>query len=186
MTRFAACSVALLLAAGFGCAADTGPGNYRPTATIKDIMDSFVDPSADVIWESVAEIVTESGTEMRRPHTDDEWKSVRRAAVRIVEATNLLQMTGRSVAHPGEKSENPGIELGPEEVNALIQADRPAFITHANELQTVAREAVAAIDARNGDALFTVGERLDRACENCHLVYWYPPGKAPKGGGSVR
>lgn len=186
MTRLAACSAALLLLAAVGCAADTGHANYRPTATIKDIMDSLVDPSADVIWESVAEIVTETGTEMRRPRTDDEWKSVRRAAVRIAEATNLLQMTGRSVARPGEKSENPGIELGPEAVNALIQADRPAFMTHADELQAVARDAVAAIDSRNGDALFAVGERLDRACENCHLVYWYPPGKAPKGGGSVR
>ena len=186
MKPLAACGVVLMVLGCSGCSTDTGLGEYRTTATIKDIMDSLVDPSADVIWESVAEIVTETGTEVRRPRTDDEWKSVRRAAVRIVEATNLLQMTGRSVARPGEKSENPGIELGPEEVNALIQADRPTFITHANELQAVAREAVSAIDSRNGDALFTVGERLDRACETCHLLYWYPPGKAPKGGGSVR
>lgn len=34
---------------------------YRLTGTIKDIMDSIVDPSADVIWESVAEILTAAG-----------------------------------------------------------------------------------------------------------------------------
>jgi hypothetical protein len=165
--------------------AETSPG-FRPTSSIKDIMDSLVDPSADVIWESVAEIVTADGTELRRPHTDDEWKTVRRAAIRIIEATNLLQMPDRQVARRGERSEHPGIELAPEQIGALIAGDRPRFVTLAHGLHDVGREALAAIDARDGDALFTAGERLDRACENCHLVYWYPPGKAPVGGGSVR
>ena len=168
------------------CTQSDGSSDFRPTATIKDIMDSLVDPSADEIWESVAEIVTAAGTEERRPQTDDEWKAVRRAAVRIVESTNLLQMPGRLVARPGEKSENPGIELAPEQVNELIQADRRRFVTLAHDLHAAGVDALTAIDDRDGAALFTAGEGLDRACENCHLVYWYPPGKAPKGGGSVR
>ena len=32
-----------------------------PTATIKDIMDSVVDPSAEFLFESVAEIADEQG-----------------------------------------------------------------------------------------------------------------------------
>ena len=68
---------------------------FRTTATIKDIMDSMVDPSADFLWESVATIVTRKGTEERRPRTDDDWKMVRRAAITLVEATNLLIMDGR-------------------------------------------------------------------------------------------
>ena len=79
-------------------------------------MDSTVDPSADVIWESVAIVVTAAGTEEMAPHTDEEWKIVRRAAIRVIEATNLLQMPGRLVAHPGDKSENPNIELAPEDI----------------------------------------------------------------------
>ena len=46
--------------------APAGPP-FRTTASIKDIMDSLVDPSADVLWESVATIVSAKGTEERRP-----------------------------------------------------------------------------------------------------------------------
>src|SRR5580765_3069152 len=96
--------------------AETAAAEFRTTATIKDIMDSVVDPSADYLWESVATIVTRKGTEERRPRTDDDWKQARRRAIAMIEATNLLIMDGRLVAKPGEKSENPGIELGPEEI----------------------------------------------------------------------
>ena len=76
-------------------------------------MDSMVDPNADYIWESVATIVTAAGTEERQPRTDEDWITLRRRAIPLIEATNLLQMPGRHVAKPGEKSENPGIELEP-------------------------------------------------------------------------
>src|SRR5262245_43505669 len=97
-------------------------------ASIKDIMDSMVDPSADYLWESVATIVSAAGTEERRPKTDEDWSNVRRAALRVIEGANLLVMDGRHVAKPGEKSENPGIELEPEQMEKLINDDRPAFI----------------------------------------------------------
>src|SRR5580693_1119823 len=67
------------------------PSSFQPEATIKDIMDSMVDPSADVLWESVATIVSAAGIEERQPRTDDEWKTVHRNAVILVEATNLLR-----------------------------------------------------------------------------------------------
>ena len=38
------------------------PLKFRTTATIKDLMDSVVDPSSDYLWESVATIVTKKGT----------------------------------------------------------------------------------------------------------------------------
>ncbi len=101
---------------------------FRKTATIKDIMDSMVDPSADFLWESVATIVTRKGTEERRPRTDDEWKAVRRAAITLIEATNLLIMDGRAVAKPGEKSENPGIELSPEAIRRVMDDDPDTLI----------------------------------------------------------
>jgi hypothetical protein len=88
-------------------------------------MDSVVDPNADFIWESVATIVSAAGIEERAPRTDDEWKEVRRRAVTLLEASNLLLVPDRHVAKPGEKSENPGIELSPEEVEAVIKLDRP-------------------------------------------------------------
>src|SRR3954471_13542281 len=86
--------------------------DFRLTGTIKDIMDGVVDPSADYLWDSVSTIVTRKGVEERRPRTDEDWKNVRRRAIELIEAPNLLIMDGRKVAKPGEKSENPGIELG--------------------------------------------------------------------------
>ena len=147
---------------------------YRLTATIKDIMDSMVDPSADILWESVATIVSAKGTEERAPKTDDDWTNVRRRAITLIEATNLLQMPGRKVAKPGEKSENPQIELEPQEIERILNADRAAWTKLALALHDAAAEALKAIDAKNTQGLLDSGEKIDTACENCHLKYWYP------------
>jgi len=155
--------------------AETAAAGFRTTATIKDIMDSVVDPSADYLWDSVATIVSRKGTEERRPRTDMEWKEVRRRAIALVEATNLLIMDGRKVAKPGEKSENPGIELGPEEIQGLIDEDRASLIKFAHGLHDAGMKALAAIDKKDPDALSDSGEAIDEACEQCHLKYWYPP-----------
>ena len=70
-------------------AAPKAADEYRPTATIKDIMDAMVDPGADALWDSVAVTVSAKGTEEKAPHTDEEWKDVRNSAIRLVEGTNL-------------------------------------------------------------------------------------------------
>ena len=54
---------------------------YRPTSTIKDIMDSMVDPSADYMWDSVATIISDKGIEERQPRTPKEWAEIRRKAI---------------------------------------------------------------------------------------------------------
>jgi hypothetical protein len=159
----------------------------RITATIKDIMDSMVDPSADYLWESVATIVTKKGIEEKRPRTDDDWKMERRAAITLIEATNLITMPGRQVAKPGEKSENPGIELSPEAIRRVMDDDPITLVTLAHGLHDAGMKALAAIDAKNVDALSDAGETIDTACENCHLKYWYPPdAEKIEGAGSVR
>ena len=110
---------------------------FRPTATIRDIMLTMIDPSADVIWESVATIVSYDGVEDRRPRTDEEWERVRDDAIELVEATNLLLMEGRAVAAPGIRSENPGLELEPEEIQVLIEEDRATWNRMVGDLYTV-------------------------------------------------
>jgi hypothetical protein len=149
--------------------------DLRITGTIKDIMDGIVDPSADYLWDSVATIVTRKGIEERRPRTDEDWKNVRRRAIALIEAPNLLMMEGRKVAHPGEKSENPGIELGPEEIQEILDGDRATFVQRAHALQDAGLQALAAIDKKDVDGLSNAGETIDEACEQCHLKYWYPP-----------
>jgi hypothetical protein len=144
------------------------------TATIKDIMDSIVDPSAEFLFEAVATIADENGIREIAPETDEEWAEVRRRAVALLEAPNLMVMEGRRVAQAGEKAENPQIELAPEEIQKLVDANRPQFITLARGLQEAAMSAVSAADAKDKDALFHAAEIIDIACENCHIEYWYP------------
>ena len=100
-------------------APDPSQAEYRTTATIKDIMDSMVDPGADYIWESVQTIVSAKGTENKMPKTDEEWKEVRRHTIMLLEATNLLQMPGRRVAKAGEKADDPKVELSPEQIEEV-------------------------------------------------------------------
>jgi hypothetical protein len=154
-------------------ASDPQP-EYSPTATIKDIMDAIVDPSADVVWESVQTIVTPAGVDERQPRTDEEWAAVRRGAIRVVEGTNLLMMPGRHVARPHEKSETPGVELEPEEIEANINKDRAQWNKLAKGLYDTGMEALKAIEAKDVNALIDIGGRIDMACENCHMTYWYP------------
>jgi hypothetical protein len=155
------------------------PPQFRLTGSIQDIMNSIIDPAADEIWESVATIVSEKGTEERRPRTDEEWAKVRHAAIRVLEGTNLLMMEGRQVAREGFKSENPGIELEPHEMEKLINQDRATFIKLAQGLHDRTMPALKAIDAKNADGLLDAGEGIDQACEACHQKYWYPNSPPP-------
>ena len=153
--------------------------NLKPTTTIKDIMDSIVDPSADVLWAAVETDIGPKGIEQHEPRTDEEWATVRKSAVQLLEATNLLLIEGRTVAKPGEKSATPGIELEPEQIEALINGDRPTFVKNALGLRQEAQGAFNAIEARNAQALSDAGAGIDTACENCHKIYWYPKDKRP-------
>jgi hypothetical protein len=170
--------VAILIVSGCSRPKETQPA-FKTTATVKDIMLSIVDPQADVIFNSVATIVSAAGTEERQPRTDEEWAAVRRGAVALIEATNLLLVPGRQVARSGEKSENPRIELHPETIQRLIAEDPATWARLAGALHDAAVPALKAVDARNTQGLFDAGDSIEQACEHCHQQYWYPPGHAP-------
>ena len=166
----------LLMGAACTKAPPAEPDLDKP-ATIKDIMDSMVDPSGEFLFESVQEISDEHGVSEKAPQTEEEWNEVRRRAVTLIEAPNLLVMPGRKVARPNEKPERQEIELPPDRIQQLIDADRVGFVNHAKDLQNAATMALKAIDARDKIGLFDALMFLDKACENCHLQYWYPPNK---------
>jgi plastocyanin len=181
MTPSRALVVGVCLLAASGCTRreERPPeAQFRPTATVKDIMTSIIDPESDVLWNAVATIVTLSGTEERAPSTDEEWATLRRSAVQLVEATNLLRVPGRLVARPGEKSENPRIELQPETIQKLIAEDPATWTRLIDRLHDAAAPALKAIDAKDAKGLFDAGEHMEHACEACHQQYWYPPAHA--------
>jgi hypothetical protein len=152
---------------------------YRPTTTIRDLMDGIVDPAADTIWNSVATTITTKGKEEKAPHTDEEWGTVRHSAIQLLEASNLLQIPGRHVAMPGQRNEQ-GIELQPEQIEMLINQDRQAWIRLAHGLHDAATLALQAADAKDPAKVLESGEQIDNACEHCHQTYWYPhPAQSP-------
>ncbi|OFW30152.1 MAG: hypothetical protein A3H97_24330 [Acidobacteria bacterium RIFCSPLOWO2_02_FULL_65_29] len=175
-------SASAVLFFAIGCSPPAPPpeAGYRPTATVRDIMDAVVDPSADYLWDSVEVIVTAQGREERAPKTDEEWNEVRRRAIALAEASNLLLVPGRRIAGPGAKAEDPAIELGPDQIEAMLSQDRTSWTLLAHGLHDAAMEALKAIEAKDKDALLYSGESLDKACETCHLKYWYPPGPPKK------
>lgn len=179
-------ALALLAAIGLGGCRDDAPKAaaepaFRPTASIQEIMQSIVDPSADALWESVSSTVTAKGVEDKQPRTDEDWTSVRHLAIQLAEAANLLAVEGRPVAHPGKQLEDAHVAgiLKPEEIGALIGKDRPRFVAHARHLQQAAEEALTAIDARSVERFTIAGGAIDQACEACHRVFWYPNDKRP-------
>lgn len=142
-------------------------------------MVAMVDPAADALWESVSSETTANGIEEKQPRTEKEWQAVRRHAIALQEAGNLLMMEGREVTHAGKSTEDAHVEgvSTPVQVKQAITNGRLAFNASARELQDAAGEAVAAIDAKNAARLLEAGARLDQACERCHSVYWYPNAK---------
>jgi hypothetical protein len=159
------------------CAQKSSQAPQQPEyrlSTVKDVMDSVVDPASDFIWDAVETTVSAKGVEEKAPHTDEEWKQVRRHAIMLLEATNLLQMPGRHVAKPGEKADDPKVELSPEQIEDMINKDRASWNKYAQGLHDATMEAFKAIEAKDAEALLNAGDGIDNACEKCHMHYWYP------------
>jgi len=158
-------------------AADQPP--YTTTATVKDIMLHIIDPAGDMVWDSVATVIDKGGIHETMPKSDEEWFKVRSGLIMMIEGSNLLMMPGRKVARPGEKSDTPGVELEPSEMDELIAKDRKAWYDRAKALHDTAQSVLEVVDKRDAQKLFDVGEDIDKACENCHRQYWYPNEQIP-------
>jgi hypothetical protein len=158
--------------------ADSGAPDRQVFLTIKDLMESIIDPSADTLWGAVGTVVDNGGIHEMFPKTEEEWQEPRRAAVRIIEGGNLLIMPSREAAPAGAKSDAPGAELEPPQITVLIKEKRESFDAFARALQGVGVEALGAIDARDTAQLLEIGARMESVCEGCHQTFWYPPDTA--------
>ena len=197
-SRATALIIVALAAALSGCeeppkpvvtAAPVSHANLHPTAGIQDIMAYMIDPAADFLWASVSTTVNDQGTEEHQPRTDVEWNEVRKHAVILTEAANLVMMDGRHVAREGQQLEDHGTtgNLTAAESEAAIAADRATFESFAQALRDVGKQMLAAADHREPQGIIDAGDTMDQVCEGCHLKFWYPgqkiplfPGQAPE------
>jgi len=154
---------AVVLAVVYGCgdaavpAAAPPPVPFKPVVDTRVLMESMIDPQADVIWQSVKTVVTRSDTKEFRPRTDAEWEQVLRASVSVTEAGNLLMMAPRA-------------------------RDTGNWMKAAQALVDGGSDALRAAQEKNAEKLFDAGAVLYEACNGCHRQYhWPPPPASPKG-----
>ena len=119
---------------------------FQTTANMKDLMLNVLDPAADGIWESVGTIMTAEGTFEKAPSNDDEWAVVRMNAIQLAESGNLLMLPART-------------------------GGSPEWIKEAQALIEQSNRALKAIDAKDKDALFTIGGDIYDVCTNCHKQF---------------
>ena len=129
-----------------GCSSAPSPPPFKPVTDVKELMNSVVDPSADVIWNSVATIQSTGSTEERRPRTEEEWTVVRNSAITVAESGNLLMMVPRA-------------------------KDGDVWMKMAQGLIDAGVEARKAAEAKNPEGVFNAGANIYYACSNCHVRY---------------
>jgi hypothetical protein len=140
-------------------------------------MHSMVDPSGDFLFHSVQMISDDRGTREIAPQTDEQWEDVRQRVRILMNVPDLLSAPGLRAARPRDRSKNPEVEDEPAEVQQLLDANRPDFARRARKLGDAASVTMQAVDAKDKEALLRALDGIDRACEVCHLRYWYPKDK---------
>ena len=136
-------------------------------------MEAEVDASADSIWDAVETTTNRTGEEHKQPHTAEEWQEVRRNAIILIEAANLLTVENRKLSNAPFPAEAAGA-LDSTEIARRIASNRPAFNQYAITLRQTAQTLLTAIDAKDPQALVSAGGALDEVCESCHMTFWYP------------
>jgi cytochrome c556 len=165
----------LLAAALLACAACSQP--TAPRTTIQQYMEGEVNPAGEFLFHSVQEISDEKGKRLKAPSTAAQWKEVRDQLTVLQNAPDVLTAKGVKAAPAGFKAENPGIESEPAWIEQAIAANRSDFDKRAHRLREAADVAVQAVEARDPMALQRALDRVDKACEGCHLHYFYPNDK---------
>jgi len=177
---------ALTLAGCQGGAPDTTSHTTAPTAaasvatpptTIQQFMEQQVNPAAEAAFRSVREVADDKGQRLEQPHDEAAWKAVEAQLEILRDAPTVLTAPGIKVAPPGFKAENPSVESEPGAIQAAIDQNRDDFDKRAYRLQIAASEALLAARARDPKGMVKMLESLDRACESCHLRYFYPGDK---------
>ena len=141
----------------------------------QDVMHSMVDPNGDYVFESLQQVSDDHGVHEKAPATDPEWEDLRRHLAVLREVPTLVP--GRRAARPRDRSRNPQSESEPEEVQKALDADPASLLRRAQRLRNAATWATREVDARDSKGLLGAIDGIDKACENCHLNYWYPNDK---------
>jgi cytochrome c556 len=149
----------------------------EPKTTVQQFMEDKVNPAGELLFHSVEQVSDAKGTRFRAPESPDDWKKVADALAVLQNAPETLTAKGIKAAPPGFKAENPGIESEPAWIQQTIDSHRADFDKRAQRLKAAADKAAQAAQAHDGRALYRSLDGIDKACESCHLHYFYPGDK---------
>ena len=155
-------------------------GDLKPIVSVKELMRDMLDPASDFIFDSVKVEFTKSGTIEHSPKTDEDWEKIRFGAVTLAEGVYLLKIP-RPFAPPGDENNSTGpdaTELSRKQIQAKLEADPVLWNAKIEALRNVGLEVLDIVRKKKVDELWDAGDNLDRACETCHVEYWYPGDKA--------
>ena len=142
----------LLLAASLAFSACTSQAGtesdaeYDLVTDVQGLMLTVLEPAAETYWDAVGAILDTTGAYEFEPETAEEWEQVRHAAYVIAESGNLLMMQGRAL-------------------------DRGAWMAFSRDLVDVGRDAIAAAEAMDPEAVFDAGAEVYFVCSECHASY---------------
>jgi hypothetical protein len=139
---------ALILTIGKLASAQASSESFPATATMKQLMVDLIHPASNDILLFVNRGAT---------NDEKEWASVRRGAVTLSEAGNLLMLRGRA-------------------------RDQGEWMKDAKMLADAGAAAYKAAQAKDTKALAALADQLDASCTNCHKQY--RPNVFPHEGGS--
>ncbi|HET9266946.1 MAG TPA: hypothetical protein VFO31_02230 [Vicinamibacterales bacterium] len=185
MTRLRTAAAALASALAFAActakptpASDASQPSLTPVLSVKELMQHIVDPQADYAFDAVIVDVGPKGVVETTPTTDEDWTRIERGMWVLAESSNLLKMP-RKMAPDGARNTEPGgPELTPAQIEAKVKENPALWSSHADQLQAEALKIVEIVKARDTQKLLDAGSALDRACEACHLDFWYPGDRA--------
>ena len=119
---------------------------YEPVLELHDLMNSVLDPATDVIWGAAGAVITVDGEQDLAPVDDAGWQAVFNAAAVVTETGNLLMLPGRA-------------------------EDNGDWMEYSSALIATGKEAMAAAEAKDAQAVFDVGGKLYLVCVACHQGY---------------
>jgi hypothetical protein len=117
-----------------------------PVATVKQIMDGIVAPSATAVFDSVGTIVDATGIHEKSPSTDTEWAAIGASGAALVESANLLVMGDRAI-------------------------DRQDWSKMAKAMSDAGMLVMKAAGAKDAMGILEAGETLNTSCDSCHQRY---------------
>jgi cytochrome c556 len=141
-TRFSIVAAFAVVTTIVAVSAQTPPGAVpQPALTTKQLMETTITDASNLVWNA-----------FDAPTSEEQWAALERAALALIDAAKLNAVGGTG---PMDKE----------------WAAQPAWKPFNEAMLQASQGALAAIRAKNHEALLAAGDQLYAPCEGCHLQF---------------